>query len=113
MTDNHDQTELTRIHERLDQVMEQLGDIKETQATIKVACKPCQDAIARHETTLFGNGKVGIVARMEVAESGRTDTLSIKSIITLLAAVGTLAATLAGAIGAIIATLVTRGGPTQ
>lgn len=94
-------TDITRLHERLDTILERQSTIAEDVAAIKATCGPCRAIIDKHDDTLYGNGKPGLVSRLAVSEVGRTDTLSVKAIVGLIGAAGTLF----GAIGAAIATI--------
>ena len=93
---------VTRIHERLDSLFERQGQIAEDVATIKANCGPCRASVSKHESTLYGNGQPGLVTRLTAAEVGRTDTLTIKGVVTMLGAVGALAATIGAAMGAMM-----------
>ena len=108
-------TEIGRIHERMDQIVQAMQQMtRENQqmakdvAVIATNCGPCQKRLGDLETTIDGNGQPGLKQRVAVVESGRTDTLTVKSVTILLGAIGTLAATI---IGALVA-LLTRTPPT-
>lgn len=110
---------IERVHARLDDLFSEIGDLKGDLASvksdtgaIKARCVPCQEQIIKHEHSLYGNGKDGVLTRVSslegkaaTAESGRTDTLSIKGMILLLGAIGTLIGAVAGAIGGTIGAL--------
>lgn len=96
-----------RVHARLDDIKDDLGKVRSEIAEIKAACKPCRQQLESHQKVLHGNGKGGLAARMEVVETGRVDTLSVKSVCILLGAVGTLTA----AVSAAVASLVGGGTP--
>ena len=100
----HDEA-ITRIHARLDTLFEEMqelakliGAVREQLAAIIERCGPCQATLQRHETTL--HGKNGIVQQVAVLKEGRVDTLSVKSVIALVGAIGTLAATIGAAMAA-------------
>lgn len=93
---------LTRIHERLDDLFATSASIQTAVKAIEERCIPCRKLVDSHESILHGNGKDGLVTRMATAETGRTDTLTVKAVISLIAAVGTLAATIGGAMAALI-----------
>lgn len=94
--------ELTRIHERLDDLFKASGEVKATVERIEERCLVCRKMVDHHQELLHGNGKAGLIERMGAAETGHTDTLSVKSIIALVGAIGTLA----GTIGAAMASMV-------
>jgi hypothetical protein len=96
---------MARVHQRLDELFGRLDEIGCKVEVIAARCGPCQLAIAKHEQTLYGNGQQGLVVRLAAAEQGRVDTLSIKSVVTLLGAVGALAGAIAGAVGGLVAAL--------
>jgi len=95
-------SEIERVHERLDDLFEANNKLFAGIERIEQRCEPCQKMLARHDTTLHGNGKDGLVVRMTAAEHGRVDTLSVKSVCTLIAAVGALAAAIGSAMAALI-----------
>jgi hypothetical protein len=97
-----DQGDLDRIHERLDDLFGKVGEIQTSIGQVKERCGPCNAKVNKHEDTLYGNGKLGLVTRMSAAETGRVDTLSIKGMITLIGAIGALAGAIGAAMGALI-----------
>lgn len=108
MTEAENQA-LIRVHDRLDDLVDTNDKIIETTARIEnrlnlidQRCEPCRQTVASHQATLHGNGKNGLVERMGAAETGRMDTLSIKSTVTLIAAIGALAATIGGAMAVLV-----------
>jgi hypothetical protein len=94
--------ELARIHERLDDLFKESGEVRAAVQRIEERCGTCRKMVDHHQEVLHGNGKAGLVERMGAAETGRTDTLSVKSTISLVGAIGALA----GAIGAAMASLI-------
>jgi len=96
--------DITRIHKRLDdlftQVTEITGDVKQ----IKQRCEPCSKMVNAHQDLLRGNGKrTGLITQLATLKEGRVDTLSIKSVLALVAALTATIGTLAAAIGAAMA----------
>ena len=94
--------ELTRIHERLDDLFMANGATKSVIERMEERCVGCRKLVDHHQEALHGNGKPGLIERMGAVETGRTDTLSVKSMIAILGAVGTLAATIGAAMGAFV-----------
>jgi hypothetical protein len=123
MADPKPMNPMDRIHQRMDDILSELGDLKADVATVKAdtvqiksgfaTCQSnCRDAISKHEHAIYGNGKDGLDKRLTIVEGksaatdgGKTDTLSIKGMILLLGAVGTLIGAVAGAIGGTIGAL--------
>lgn len=99
------QNDIDRIHERLDTLVTQQAEIAASVARIEERCPSCQRLVEKHESAIYGNGKAGLLTRMASAEQGRVDTLSVRSLLALLGAVGTLAATVGTAIGSAIAAM--------
>jgi len=97
-----DAQDLARVHERLDDLFAVQSDVKAALAKIAEGCGPCKTLVQKHETALYGNGKAGVLTRIETAEQGRVDTLSVKSVVVIIGAVGTLAATIGGAMAALV-----------
>lgn len=97
---------IERLHARLDDVFDELASLNKQLAVTSERCAPCQLAIKQHAATIYGNGHPGLTARINALEQGRVDTLSVKSVITLLGAVGALAGSIAGAVGGLVAALV-------
>jgi hypothetical protein len=95
-----DASEIVRVHERLDDVLFELQKIAAIQGEIAASCGPCKAKVAAMDITLNGNGLPGLKQRLAVLEDSRTDqdTLSIKAILWLLGAIGTLATAVATAI---------------
>jgi len=91
--------EFGRIHERLDDLFGANAEIKGTLGRIEQRCLPCQVMLLAHQETIHGNGKEGLLVRVGAVESGRVDTLSVKSVCTLVGAIGALAATIGAAMG--------------
>lgn len=93
-----------RIHERLDDIMRELGDLKAAVRSQQAACEPCRQMVQGHDVAINGtNGTPGLKSRMASVEDGRTDTLSLKgvavflgSIIALITAIGTAIAVAMG-----------------
>ena len=102
MVDETKDHDLTRVHERLDDLFAGQAEVKAALVKIAEGCGPCKALVQKHEVAIYGNGKAGVLTRMEAAEQGRVDTLSVKSVCVLIGAVGTLA----GAIGGAMAMLV-------
>jgi hypothetical protein len=92
--------DLTRVHERLDDLFAGQAEVKAALVKIAEGCGPCKALVAKHETAIY-NGN-GIHTRLTKVEEGRVDTLSVKSVCVLLGAVGTLAATIGGAMVALV-----------
>lgn len=100
--------DISRIHQRLDEMFAKMNDVAEDVAEIKGRCIPCQKAIESLTTKVDGsNGTTGLITRVATLESGRTDTLSIKSVGWLIGIIGGLV----GAIGTAIAVAAGRGTP--
>lgn len=95
-------TDISRVHERLDALFGSVGEIKTAIGRIEQRCEPCRKMVDAHQTLLHGNGKTGLVERMAATETGRTDTLSVKSTIALVGAIGTLAASIGAAMAALV-----------
>lgn len=95
-------TDLDRIHERLDDLFGKIGEIQTSIGQIQERCGPCNAKVQKHDDTLYGNGKPGLVSRVSATETGRVDTLSVKSTITLIGAIGALAGAIGAAMGAIV-----------
>jgi len=91
---------LTKIHERIDEIYRTLSPLAEGVAEIRATCGPCKKLITAHQETLHGNGKTGIVTEVATLKTGRTDTLSVKSVCVLVGAIGSLAATIGAAMAA-------------
>ena len=94
--------DLKRLHERVDEILGRITSVAEDVAEIKGEHGVCRAQIVRLDTAVFGNGKPGLVERMQGAESGKTDTLSVKSIAFLMGAIGTLSAAVATAVASIM-----------
>ena len=101
MTDSEN-SELARVHERLDDLLSASNRIENRVNLIDQRVEPLCEQVKSHQVTLHGNGKDGLVERMGVVETGRTDTLSVKSMVTLIGAIGVLAATIGGAMAALV-----------
>lgn len=108
--------ELSRVHERLDDVLFELQKIASSQAELTTACKPCREKITQLDKQWNGNGTEGLRVefakakeRMDKLERGEKDTFSIKSFGIILAAVGTFVGAIAAAIGGVVAAVVARG----
>jgi hypothetical protein len=104
MADTPNDKDMTRVHERLDLLFGELAEVKTALVKIAEGCGPCKEAFRKHEAAIYGNGdgRPGILTRLETTVAGRVDTLSVKSVCVLLAAVGTLAATIGGAMAALV-----------
>lgn len=89
--------DLVRVHSRLDDLMSSNGEIKAAIERIEQRCEPCRKMVDTHQSAIYGNGKTGLLERVAAAETGRSDTLSVKSAIALIGAIGTLAATIGAA----------------
>lgn len=98
-------TPLERIHERLDDIMRELGDMKAAIREQDAMCEPCRKLVNAHEAVINGNGADGLKTRVGKLEHGRTDTVTLKGLGILIASI----VTLIGAIGAAIATAIGRG----
>jgi hypothetical protein len=96
---------IARVHQRLDDLFGRVDEIGSTVAAMSARCGPCQDAVKKHEQTLYGNGQSGLVARVSATEQGRVDTMSVTSVVKLLAAFGSLMTVVAAAIGGLVAAL--------
>jgi hypothetical protein len=97
-----DRTELGRIHERIDTLVGVTKTMGESVAVIAATCGPCQKRLADIEQTLDGNGQAGLKQRVGVLESGRTDTLSIRSVQVLLGAIGAFILATLGAVAGLL-----------
>jgi hypothetical protein len=96
------ESHVKRIYEKLDDITQKQDHLLQTVTEIEAKCGPCSVMIDSHQRTLHGNGKEGLVTRMMAMERGRVDTLSIKSVRTLLLTYGTLTGTIAAAVGTLI-----------
>jgi hypothetical protein len=94
--------DLKRIHERLDDLFAQSGDVKAAIKRIEEQLGPCKADVEKLKGTVYGNGQTGLIARMTAAESGKVDTLSVKSVVTLVGAIGSLAAAIGGAMALLV-----------
>ena len=101
--------DITRLHGRLDDLFTANAELQRSTAAIQAAaerieerCLPCRERVDKHEITLYGNGKNGLITRIAATETGRVDTLSVKGVITLVGAIGALAATIGATMGAMI-----------
>jgi hypothetical protein len=63
-------------------------------------CKPCSEKVDSHDQAIHGNGRNGLLVEIATLKSGRTDTLSVKGVCTLVGAIGALAATIGAAMAA-------------
>lgn len=101
---NEDRDDIERFHAKIDMILERIGDLDVKMTTIQERCLPCQTAIAKHSQAIYGNGKEGLLTMVaRLSESmPKTEMLSVKSIVLLLGAVGTLAATIGGAMAAMV-----------
>jgi len=112
MADEAKDRDLTRVHERLDDLFAGQAEVKAALVKIAEGCGPCKALVQKHEDAIYGNGKKGIltildsasqtVERLDSAEQGRVDTLSVKSVVVLVGSIGTLAATIGGAMAALV-----------
>lgn len=68
---------------------------------IAARCPGCNDRITTVEQILHGNGQPGIVKEVESLKTGRTDTLSVKSVVWLVASIAAALAT-AGGVGTMV-----------
>lgn len=91
---------LTKIHERVDSLYDLMVPLTKDVSTIKATCGPCKAMVMTNRETLYGNGKTGLVTEVATLKSGRTDTLSVKSVCIL---VGTISSAWGAAIGAAMA----------
>ena len=98
MTETEEQLE--QIHRRLDAVYGVLTPLASDIAEIRATCGPCKLQVESHQVALHGNGKWGIITEVATLKSGRTDTLSVKSVCVL---VGTISSAWGAAIGAAMA----------
>ena len=101
--------ELSRVHERLDDVLFEIQKIASSQAEITSSCGPCKAKVASLDSIVNGNGLPGMKQRIAVLETGKVDTFSIRSFGVILAAVGAFVGTLAAAIGGLVAAVASRG----
>ena len=100
---NYGDHDLTRVHQRLDDVLSKLAELTGEVKQIGERCGPCVKLIQKHEAVIHGNGRSGLVRDVDRMKVGRVDTLSVKSVCTLIAAVGALAATIGAAMAAFAA----------
>lgn len=101
--------ELNRVHERLDDLLFELQKIATSQAEITSTCGPCKQKVASLDAIVNGNGAKGLKERIGTLETGKTDTLSIRSFGIVLGAVGTLVGVVAAAIGSVVAATLAKG----
>ncbi len=94
--------DLKRIHERFDDLCTQTAEVKAAVKRIEDQLAPCKADVAQLKGTVYGNGQTGLTTRVATVESGRVDTLSVKSVVALIAAIGTLAATIGGAFATLL-----------
>jgi len=118
--------QLMRIHDHIDVIVTTQGEIQALLARVDTRfeerCEPCQRKVNRLNKAVYGNGNMGLVVTVDrlkkdadtrkatPGESVPAEKLSIKAFCLLVAAIGTLVGTLAGAIGAAAATMA-NGGP--
>jgi hypothetical protein len=96
MTDS----DVDRVHARLDDLLKDVGEIKTDIRGIKTRCEPCSELVQQHQATLYGNGKDGLkteVAKLKDDKGGKGDKLSVPSVCKLIAAFAALSATIIGA----------------
>jgi len=108
-TKDHD---LTRVHERLDDLFAGQAEVKAALVKIAEGCGPCRALVQKHEDAIYGNGKKGIltildtasetVKRLDAADRERVDTVTVKSVVVLVGSIGALAATIGGAMAALV-----------
>jgi len=89
---------LAKIHNRVDEVYKVLIPLAEDIVEIRSTCGPCKEMISAHQKTLHGNGKDGLKTEVAKLRDGKGDTLSVPSVIKLLAAFAALSATIIGAV---------------
>jgi len=97
-------SEATRIHERLDQLLERMTDIKSTLDRAEERSAIINETVRDHHVAIHGNGKDGLLVRVAKLEAtgGGVDRLSVKGMVGLVAAVGGLAAAVGGVMAAIL-----------
>ncbi len=93
MTDS----DVARVHKRLDDLFEGVGDIKKEMQGIKARCEPCSKLVQQHQATLHGNGSTGLKTEIAKLKTGRVDTLTVKSVCALMGSLAALIATIIGA----------------
>lgn len=71
--------DINRIHDRLDEINNKLGEVAEHQAAILTRCGTCQTTLTRHDAALFGNGRQGLVEQVAVLKA-RKPTLGGKAL---------------------------------
>lgn len=97
-----DVTERLEASDPIVRIEAKIERLQQSLAVIETTCPPCRALAQKHEITLFGNGKNGVMTRLAGAEQGRVDTLSVKSVCILVGAIGTLAATIGAAMAAFV-----------
>ena len=87
-----------------EEVRVDLSEIRKSIASIEssiVLCGPCRDMVNRHEHEINGNAHRGIKVRLEAVESRKGESrLSVREMVKLLIAMGSLTGIIAAAIGA-------------
>lgn len=61
-----EQNEIARVHLRLDDLFELIGDVRGELSKICAVCPDTRAAVQKHERTLYGdNGNTGIIAAVD------------------------------------------------
>lgn len=98
MTDSD--PDVTRIHERIDELSAKVAAQTVVIERIDERCKPCSERVDSHQQTIHGRN--GLLVEVATLKSGRTDTLSVKGVCMLVGAIGAFAATIGAAMAAFI-----------
>lgn len=102
--------DLARIHERLDVLLEKVGDVNETLAGLRGEHTTCRGQIGRLDATVNGNGSPGLVSRVAMleaersanAKSPRGDGLSVRNWLSVTKGFGALVTALGVALVGIL-----------
>ncbi len=93
-------TEASRIDERLDKLFAQSAHLTNGVTKLTAQCEQFGKLVESHEETIHGNGKDGLLVDVATLKSGRTDTLSVKSVIALVGSISAMAAGIGAAMAA-------------
>lgn len=66
MSDEENRKEIVRVHERLDDLFELIGDVRGEVSKVAAVCPGARKTVEKHERSLYGdNGTPGIVAAVD------------------------------------------------
>ena len=86
-----------QIQRQLNDLFEQLAEIKSDISKIEQRCGPHLALVAAHEIAIRGNGKNGLLVDIAKVKAGRVDTVSVKSVCRMIASFGAAIAMVIGA----------------